>query len=627
MTGSENSHDDPSIPRKERFPFRITSQGTGQQTACRVQTEIIHFVNSLKSHLSLVHVPPIRNALEFSERPHAQKASLVGFPVLSSIYTTNTSSTVVSYLHPHSDSHRQDSWSLDLCIVPECKGGGNGRSLRKPSDQRHRPARFPHVKIRSDPTGDRIRIALSGKSVARSSETSMTLNQMKITAFLLQQLAAAEVNGGGLWRKISFVHDNRDYCIVHKGPDWLVLELRCSVFGTQNSYETILNVPPMCRTRKRTHTWHVSSFVHLPPSLFAASKASPPPPARPRRLPGYDTIPPPPQHHGYPHQAPTMDPLWREDRSTLCARQGFVTSWRGQGIADTPTGIHTCLLPSFFSIASPYYIRFHSSFKGPPWGRVGVVVRLLASHLGKPGSDVRIVRDDAAGRRVFSGFSRFSLPLRSDTDPYSPRFTLIGSQDLVDAARQFRSLRLAAMGHLTRVALSPLWFPRFSATNVDKITRDSGALNIEVLRADEGEVSCLRSRARMQGRGKREIPEKTADQRHRQASGRDPHRKSSSVAIDTVMDTEQITTYPVEFLNSLQLSGVPSHKLQLELGVPFELVNKLGTLEMRDLVGPVSTWVSSDTSADKSQLQARTLLRRGGPVACVVRTFPKRVAR
>ncbi|KAJ8895041.1 hypothetical protein PR048_000365 [Dryococelus australis] len=32
--------------------------------------------------------------------------------------------------------------------------GGNGRTLRKPADQRHRPARFPHAKIRSYPAGD-----------------------------------------------------------------------------------------------------------------------------------------------------------------------------------------------------------------------------------------------------------------------------------------------------------------------------------------------------------------------------------------------------------------------------------------------------------------------------------------
>ncbi|KAJ8897585.1 hypothetical protein PR048_002934 [Dryococelus australis] len=36
----------------------------------------------------------------------------------------------------------------DCEAAPECKGGGNGRSLSKPADRWHRPARFPHAKIR-----------------------------------------------------------------------------------------------------------------------------------------------------------------------------------------------------------------------------------------------------------------------------------------------------------------------------------------------------------------------------------------------------------------------------------------------------------------------------------------------
>ncbi|KAJ8878040.1 hypothetical protein PR048_022503 [Dryococelus australis] len=48
-----------------------------------------------------------------------------------------------------------------------------------------------------------------------------------------------------------------------------------------------------------------------------------------------------------------------------------------------------------------------------------------------PGFDhVGIVTDDASGQRVFSGISRLPSLLHSSADPYSPRFTLIGSQDL-----------------------------------------------------------------------------------------------------------------------------------------------------------------------------------------------------
>lgn len=33
------------------------------------------------------------------------------------------------------------------------------------------------------------------------------------------------------------------------------------------------------------------------------------------------------------------------------------------------------------------------------------------------------------------------------------------------------------------------------------------------------------------------------------------------LSMDTIMDTVLCTLYPVEFLNSLELSGIPSHKL------------------------------------------------------------------
>ncbi|KAJ8871312.1 hypothetical protein PR048_027629 [Dryococelus australis] len=48
-----------------------------------------------KSHLSLVHIPPVRNVLDLFERPHAQSVSLAGFYALSTIHTKITSSAVV----------------------------------------------------------------------------------------------------------------------------------------------------------------------------------------------------------------------------------------------------------------------------------------------------------------------------------------------------------------------------------------------------------------------------------------------------------------------------------------------------------------------------------------------------
>ncbi|KAL0902327.1 hypothetical protein ABMA27_000223 [Loxostege sticticalis] len=47
------------------------------------------------------------------------------------------------------------------------------------------------------------------------------------------------------------------------------------------------------------------------------------------------------------------------------------------------------------------------------------------------------------------------------------------------------------------------------------------------------------------------------------------------MSIDTAMATDDAATYPVEFLNSLDLSGVPSHTLELKVGVPVILMRNL----------------------------------------------------
>ncbi|KAJ8872669.1 hypothetical protein PR048_026280 [Dryococelus australis] len=78
---------------------------------------------------------------------------------------------------------------------------------------------------------------------------------------------------------------------------------------------------------------------------------------------------------------------------------------------------------------------------------------LLASHQYEPGlihgrltpgfSQVGIVPDDAAGQRVFSDISRYPPPLHSGAAPFSPSFTLVGSQDLVVKSRPNLSIQLA----------------------------------------------------------------------------------------------------------------------------------------------------------------------------------------
>jgi PIF1 helicase. len=52
------------------------------------------------------------------------------------------------------------------------------------------------------------------------------------------------------------------------------------------------------------------------------------------------------------------------------------------------------------------------------------------------------------------------------------------------------------------------------------------------------------------------------------------------LSLDTIIDAEKSTLYPSEFLNSLELSGIPSHKLQLNLNVPVMLMRNLDALRL-----------------------------------------------
>ncbi|UYV79262.1 hypothetical protein LAZ67_17001830 [Cordylochernes scorpioides] len=46
-------------------------------------------------------------------------------------------------------------------------------------------------------------------------------------------------------------------------------------------------------------------------------------------------------------------------------------------------------------------------------------------------------------------------------------------------------------------------------------------------------------------------------------------------SIDTMVDPDEFVSYPPEFLNSLELSGTPSHKIVLKVGVPVILIRNL----------------------------------------------------
>lgn len=47
------------------------------------------------------------------------------------------------------------------------------------------------------------------------------------------------------------------------------------------------------------------------------------------------------------------------------------------------------------------------------------------------------------------------------------------------------------------------------------------------------------------------------------------------LSVDKIMDTEQVTSYPIEKLNPLELSGVPLPKLRLKIGVLILLMHNL----------------------------------------------------
>jgi ATP-dependent DNA helicase PIF1 len=44
---------------------------------------------------------------------------------------------------------------------------------------------------------------------------------------------------------------------------------------------------------------------------------------------------------------------------------------------------------------------------------------------------------------------------------------------------------------------------------------------------------------------------------------------------DSAEDTEVANTYPSEFLNTLEISGMPSHKLSFKIGAPVMLLRNL----------------------------------------------------
>ena len=54
-----------------------------------------------------------------------------------------------------------------------------------------------------------------------------------------------------------------------------------------------------------------------------------------------------------------------------------------------------------------------------------------------------------------------------------------------------------------------------------------------------------------------------------------PNESITYTSIDTLMDNGDTTLYTTEFLNSIELPGIPSHVLKLKIGVPIILMRNL----------------------------------------------------
>jgi ATP-dependent DNA helicase PIF1 len=54
-----------------------------------------------------------------------------------------------------------------------------------------------------------------------------------------------------------------------------------------------------------------------------------------------------------------------------------------------------------------------------------------------------------------------------------------------------------------------------------------------------------------------------------------PENEVKYYSIDKVLEEEKVVEYPVEFLNSIELSGLPSHELKLKVGTPLMLLRNL----------------------------------------------------
>ncbi|KAJ8885895.1 hypothetical protein PR048_012101 [Dryococelus australis] len=153
------------------------------------------------------------------------------------------------------------------------------------------------------------------------------------------------------------------------------------------------------------------------------------------------------------HQCPSLTKEARLPYSptgqsqSLLSRQSHFTTLDGHCVVACRPELHPCHHVYWTQMAVQDYLHtIHRTLTCPRMqcchgtGNTccgSAVVRILAYHLGEPGlipsrvtRKVRILLDDAPGRRVFSMMSRFPQLFISGVAPYQHRFILPGSQNI-----------------------------------------------------------------------------------------------------------------------------------------------------------------------------------------------------
>ncbi|KAJ8869295.1 hypothetical protein PR048_030869 [Dryococelus australis] len=310
---------------------------------------------------------------------HGEPGSIPGrvtrvFTLKTSLFSADQ--TFLTYLNHSSITSTTENQNGS---APECKGWGDGRSPRKPADQRHRPPRFSLANIRKRHRWESNPAPLGGR---RSKRAPKIMKKTDCKAGLDRGEAVTYTATSRYTRKKNCATNQR-----HVGAPFFTQRMTTYLQGRQAGQSTAQHAV-------------ANQAASLAPRGSHSQSAS-----------GYIQV-----------------------RGTETCAAVDLESFHLQALDVMSFHLQALDLMSFEPTSTrPNVVSLTGT-------RRGVVVSLLASHLFEPGSipgritpgfsHVEIVPDDADGRRVFSRFSRIPRPFHSGAAPHSPRFTLVVSQDL-----------------------------------------------------------------------------------------------------------------------------------------------------------------------------------------------------